>query len=71
MSSWSPWTLNESRGNQDLQEWHLYRARLFNGEYIYYEHRYSKLVLPVYVVSNSLGISLKMFTLLIVSVLNS
>jgi hypothetical protein len=34
MDSWSDWLLDDARSSQDLEEWHAYRVRMFNGQYL-------------------------------------
>jgi hypothetical protein len=62
--SWSSWVFDETRSTQDHRDWHVYRAILSNGAYLYDQRQYPKQQYPECVGSNTLGLRiLKSLTL--------
>jgi hypothetical protein len=46
MSSWSTWGLDLARCDQDYEQWHVYRAAVVNGKYIYDQQQYQRQQYP-------------------------
>ena len=71
MSDWSDWLIDDAQSSQDPEEWHAYRVRVFNGQYLtrddndYQKYRCGKPHFPTYVPTGTLtrcGFSLIKFT---------
>jgi hypothetical protein len=42
MSDWSSWSLDLARSEQDYEHWHVYRAALVSGKYVYDQQQYPR-----------------------------
>jgi len=71
MRNWSDWLIDDAQSSQDPEEWHAYRVRMFNGQYVtrddndYQRYRCLKQHFPTYVPTGTLtcfGFSLIKFT---------
>ena len=40
--SWSTWSLDVARSDQDQEHFHVYRAAIVNGKYVYDQQQYPK-----------------------------
>jgi hypothetical protein len=44
--SFSSWSLDLARSGQDQENWHVYRAAIVHGKYVYDQQQYSRQLYP-------------------------